>query len=229
MYSRTTMPVRILIGALVGILSVGAWGTLALGVLGRIFGGQFDPIWIMLGLTMLISGPVLLGLTNDRLPRAFLAGLLAPVTALALSGGWSVLLSILERLLSPFPLGRATTLTAVNVAVLVGTTELLSRRPFKAEAAHVLRSIGLALFIAFGLELLRNVMLIVTIAGPISEPEWMTWLVIAVYAVLIGANIVYFEGTRASKNGRPSILATAMFSSLNFLALIVIVVTVLLA
>jgi hypothetical protein len=229
MYVQTTMPVRILVGALVGILTVGAWGTLALGALEGIFGGQVNGTWLMLGLIILISGPVLLGLTNARWPRALLAGLLAPVVALTFSGGWSVLLSILERLLRPFPFDRTATLAAVNIAVLVGTTELLTRRPFQAEIARILRSIGLALSIAFGLELLRNVALHATTSEPILELEWVTWLVITVYAVLIGVNITYFEGTRAPQSNQLSILATTMFISLNFLALIAVLATVLVA
>jgi len=224
MYARTVTYIRMLIGILAGILVVGAWGVLALGALEGIFGGQVNITWLVLGLMMLIGGPVLLGLSNNRLSRALLAGLLAPVVALVLSGGWSVLLSILEHLSIFLPFGRATTLAIVNIAVLVGTTELLTRQPFKAEASYVLRGTGLALCIAFGFELLRNVVLIAIIAGPISEPEWMSWLIITVYTVLTGANIVYLEGACVPRGDRPSILATVMFLAFNSLALVIIVI-----
>jgi hypothetical protein len=59
-----------LVGALVGILSIVGWGALALGVLAGIFGQSPNLIWLIMGLCVFVSGLSYLVL---QIPSDFLA------------------------------------------------------------------------------------------------------------------------------------------------------------
>lgn len=225
MYVRINMPIKMLIGALVGLLSAGAFGVLLSGFLPGVFGGQANILWLLLGLALLFSGPFLLGITNARWPGALIAGVVAPIVGWTLSGLWSILFSVLEHLLHPFPFDRVTTLVAVYIIILVGTTELLTRQPFKEQAFRILRGMGLGLSIAFGLELLRNVAQRVTGSGPVVITEREIWITAIVYAVLCGINVIYFDGLYDTQSDHHSNLSTAIFASINLLALVSVIAT----
>ena len=81
----------------------------------------------------------------------------------------------------------------------------------------------MALSIIFGLELLSNIVPTI-IVGNTSEAGWVTWLVITLYAVLVGANVGYLGAPCLSQENSPSNLATSICIGANMLVLVTVVV-----
>lgn len=214
-----------LLGAVVGLLTVAAWGALGVGVLASVMGDQSTIGWGILGLAMLGGSPLILCLSRSRLSRAVGAAVLAIIAALAATAFWSIAFSLFEQVIRSAGVARTPTLAAVYVAVLISTTELVCQWPSKDGVTRVVRATALALLIVFVGELFRNALHVAVATGTIIESERITWSVIAAYAFLVGANVIYFQDTPFGKKDEGTRRATFAFLVLNFVVLTGVVAT----
>ena len=217
-----------LIAGLAGLLSVVGGITILFGLAPGILGGSGEPLWVAIGLGMLVLGPILLGLTRARWPRALVAGLTAPVGAYALAGTLSLGFSTLGvRLWEPISTRNPVLGVAFYVALLVGVTELVTERLASSRLIGILRGVAISLLIAIGLEIFRFTLMRI-VAGPelVHEPEWLRWLAGTISAFVVSANVVYLEGPVGSPDTRISISPSRLFVGLNAVAILTTAVAV---
>jgi len=213
---------RMAASALAGFLTVSAWWVLSAAALEHLLGGYAGVRELVLGVILITSGPLLLGLANGGRGRALAAAILAPSAAFFVSALLSILLGVLESLRVSPPVDSTITLATVNIVAIIAITDLLTTKPATTAARCLLLSVPISLAAIMLLELLRNHVLAKFLCEADSLAESSCWLLILAYALVSAIGVNYFENICLVNGSYFSLRTVAMVVSAIVLISIVV-------